>query len=176
VLDSTPLPGPAIELLTQRWPYYVIGPAAVLTELFIGFGLLWRRSRIAAVWVALFFHLLIEISASVEVFSYVAIAALAIWVTPSTRDRVVFVGGDRWTRGIVTALVRAGDWFGRFRVEPAAPATSSFTVVDRDGAVCTGGEAVAFVCSRIPLLFGVAAPAHAVLTRRRARRQDLGGT
>lgn len=175
VLEPTPLPGPVIELLTERWPYYVIGPVAVLTELFIGFGLLWRRSRIAAVWVALVFHLLIEISASVEVFSYAAIAALAIWVTPSTRDRVVLVGGDRWTRGMVTALVRAGDWFGRFRVEPAAPATPSLTVVDRDGAVRTGGEAVAFVCSRIPLLFGVAAPALAVITRRRARRQDLGG-
>ncbi len=95
VLEPTPLPDWAVDLLTERWLYYVVGPAAVFTELFIGVGLWFGRTRLAAVWVAIVFHLLIEISASVEVFSYVAIAALAIWVTPSTRDRIVRVGGDR---------------------------------------------------------------------------------
>ena len=116
VLEPTPLPGWAIDLLTERWLYYVVGPAAVFTELFIGVGLWFGRTRLAAVWVAIVFHVLIEVSASVEVFSYVAIAALAIWVTPSTRDRIVRVGGDAATSRVVIALVRAGDWFGRFDV------------------------------------------------------------
>ena len=88
----------------------------MFTELFIGIGLWFGRTRLAAVWVAIVFHLLIEVSASVEVFSFVAIAALAIWVTPSTRDRIVRVGGDAATSRVVIALVRAGDWFGRFEV------------------------------------------------------------
>ena len=95
VLEPTPLPAWAVDLLTERWLYYIVGPAAVFTELFVGVGLWFGRTRLAAVWVAIVFHLLIEVSASVEVFSYVAIAALAIWVTPSTRDRIVRVGGDR---------------------------------------------------------------------------------
>ena len=118
VLEPTPLPDWAVDLLTERWLYYVVGPAAVFTELFIGVGLWFGRTRLAAVWVAIVFHLLIEVSASVEVFSYVAIAALAIWVTPSTRDRTVRVGGDAATSRVVIALVRAGDWFGRFDVVP----------------------------------------------------------
>ena len=69
VLEPTPLPGWAIDLLTERWLYYVVGPAAVFTELFIGVGLWFGRTRLAAVWVAIVFHVLIEVSASVEVFS-----------------------------------------------------------------------------------------------------------
>ncbi len=142
VLEPTPLPGWAVDLLTERWLYYVVGPAAVFTELFIGIGLWFGRTRLAAVWVAIVFHLLIEVSASVEVFSYVAIAALAIWVTPSTRDRTVRVGGDAATSRVVIALVRAGDWFGRFEVVRAAPSEPAITVVDRDGTVHTGAAAV----------------------------------
>ena len=83
--ELAPLPEWARDLLVERWPFYVIGPAAVLTELLIGVGLWHGRTRLAALWVALCFHVMIEISASVEVFSLAAIAALAIWVTPSTR-------------------------------------------------------------------------------------------
>ena len=150
VLEPTPLPDWAVDLLTERWLYYVVGPAAVFTELFIGVGLWFGRTRLAAVWVAFVFHLLIEVSASVEVFSYVAIAALAIWVTPSTRDRIVRVGGDAATSRVVIALVRAGDWFGRFDVVRAAPPEPVITVVDRDGTVHTGADAVSLLLSRSP--------------------------
>ena len=40
-----PLPGWASDLLVERWPFYAIGPAAVLTELFIGVGLWFGRTR-----------------------------------------------------------------------------------------------------------------------------------
>ena len=61
------------------------------TELFIAFGLWWRATRYAAVWIAVCFHVAIQVSASVEVFSYLGIAALVIWAVPSTRDRVLVV-------------------------------------------------------------------------------------
>ena len=168
VLDPTPLPAWAIDLLTERWLYYVVGPAAVFTELFIGFGLWLGRTRLVAVWVAIVFHLLIEISASVEVFSYLAIAALAIWVTPSPRDRVVRVGGDAATSGVLIALVRAGDWFGRFEVVRAAPSEPVIAVVDRDGTAHAGARAVSLLLSRLPLTFPVVAPIR-LLSRHRGR-------
>jgi hypothetical protein len=171
VLEPTPLPGWAVDLLTERSLYYVVGPAAVFTELFIGVALWLSSTRLVAVWVAIVFHLLIEISASVEVFSLVAIAALAIWVTPTTRDRTVLVGGDAATSRAVMALVRATDWFGRFRVVRAESSEPVITVVDRDGTVSTGGTAFGLLLSRFPLTFAVAAPVRVLASRHRRHRR-----
>ncbi|MGH9134289.1 MAG: HTTM domain-containing protein [Ilumatobacteraceae bacterium] len=170
VLEPTPLPGWAVDLLTDRWPYYVIGPAAVVTELFIGIGLWFSRTRLAAVWVAIAFHVLIEVSAKVEVFSYAAIAALAIWVTPVARDRVVRVGADTTASRTVASLVRAADWFGRFRVVRADATDPAVAVVDRDGTVYTRGAAVGLLLSRLPITFPVVAPVRAAARRLRDQR------
>ena len=169
VLEPTPLPAWATDLLTERWLYYGVGPAAVLTELFVGIGLLLGRTRLAAIWVALVFHALIEVSASVEVFSFAAIAALAIWVTPATRDRVVYVGGPATVRRSVSALVRAIDWFGRFRVVPAGDGEPRLSVVDRDGTTHTGRAAVALLLSRLPVTFPLGAPLLVIPARHRRR-------
>ena len=99
-----------------------------------------------------------------------AIAALAIWVTPSTRDRTVRVGGDAATSRAVMALVRAGDWFGRFRVVRAGASEPVVTVVDRDGTVHTGGDAVGLLLSRLPLTFPVVAPVRVLASRHRRHR------
>jgi hypothetical protein len=88
-LDSWPLPDWAVSLLTDRGFQTGAAKLIVLTELFIATGLWWRRTRYAAVWVAVVFHVAIETSASVQVFSYLAIAALVIWAVPSTRDRLL---------------------------------------------------------------------------------------
>ena len=173
VLEPTPLPGWGVDLLTERWMYYAVGPAAVLTELFIGVGLWFGRTRLAAVWVAIVFHALIEISASVEVFSYAAIATLAIWVTPSTRDRIVRVGGDAATSRAVMAFVRAGDWFGRFAVVRAGASEPLVTVVDRDGTAHTRFAAVSLLLSRLPLTFPVVAPARALASRHRRNARAM---
>jgi uncharacterized membrane protein YphA (DoxX/SURF4 family) len=155
VLEPTPLPDWAVDLLAERWVHSLLGPAAVATEIFVGIGLWFARTRLVALWVALVFHLMIEISAAVEVFSLAAIAALAIWVTPASGDRVVRLGGAFGGAG--PALIRAGDWFGRFRIErdPAGPALA---VVDRDGRVLEGRPAAVLVLSRLPLTFLVAGP------------------
>ncbi len=78
-----PAPGWLVDFLTWRPLYYVVGPGAVLTELFLAVGLWSPRTRRVAIAVAIVFHLAIEISASVEVFSYAAIAALLIWFVPT---------------------------------------------------------------------------------------------
>jgi hypothetical protein len=150
VLEPTPLPPWAIDALTSRWLYYGVAPAAVLTELFLGIGLWSRRTRLAAIWVAIAFHVSIEIVASVQVFSLAAISALAIWVTPSSRDRVVIVHGH-----VTATLIRAGDWFGRFRVELV---DAPLVVVDRGGVRREGGSAAVLLFSRLPLTFPIAGP------------------
>lgn len=167
VLEPTPLPDWAVDVLTERWFHYLLGPAAVATELAIGFGLWFARTRLAAVWLAIVFHVMIEISAAVEVFSLAALAALSIWVTPSTRDRLVRVGGTGRLSAALPAWLRAADWYGRFRVERAGPDEPLLTVVDRDGAVATGSAATTLVLSRIPITFPIAGPSRAL---RRLRR------
>jgi hypothetical protein len=160
-LEPTPMPDWLIDQLTQRWPYYALGPMTVLTELFIGLGLWHRRTRLAAVWFAIVFHVMIEITSSVQVFSYAALAALSIWVTPRTRDRTVRVGSD-----VAASIVRAADWYGRFRVE-RAPRGEPVVAIDRDGTAQTGGAAVGLVLSRLPVTFPFVAPLRAIGVWRR---------
>ena len=156
------LPGPVadvvVDVVTARWFHAVTSPIAVAMELFIGIGLWIGRTRLAAIWVAVFFHLSIELSAAVEVFSLAAVAALVIWATPATRDRTVVAGDSRWIRRL--------DWLARFRIDdrPGVP----LAVVDRDGERLTGDVARWFVASRLPLTAMVGIPALA-LARRRER-------
>lgn len=165
-LDAGPLPHWILTILYDRDVYTFAAKLIVLTELFIAIGLWWRGTRYAAVWVAVVFHLTIQASAAVEVFSVLAISVLVIWAVPSTRDRVLRIGpaDERWR-----AVVRRLDWLARFRVEPGG-AGGGLEVVDRDGVVLRGGAARAFVLSRLPLTAWFALPALLLPRVRRARR------
>jgi hypothetical protein len=162
------LPDWAVSVLTNRSFHTGAAKLVVLTELFIAFGLWSRRTRYAAVWVAVVFHVSIEASASVQVFSFLAIAVLVIWAVPSTRDRVIRIDPTPRRHRRLRALVRGLDWLARFRVEPARPG-SRLEVVDRDGAVIRGGPAVVFALSRLPLTAWFALPALLLPPVRRAR-------
>ena len=166
-LDS--LPDWAVSVLTDRSFHTGAAKLIVLTELFIAVGLWSRRTRYAAVWVAVVFHLAIEGSASVQVFSYLGIAVLVVWAVPSTRDRLVRIDPSGAGQRRLGGLVRALDWLARFRVEPA-PAGSPLEVVDRDGAVLRGAPALAFILSRLPLTAWFALPLLLLPSVRRARR------
>lgn len=148
---------PIVSLVTARWVHVITSPMAVAMELFIAIGVWFPRTRLAAVWTAGFFHLAIELSASVEVFSLAAIGALVIWATPSTRDRVVTVADGRWIRRL--------DWLARFDVREVRGV--ELAVTDRDGTVHRGREARWLLASRLPLLFPVVAPLRAADRLRR---------
>jgi uncharacterized membrane protein YphA (DoxX/SURF4 family) len=167
-LEAWHVPDWAISVLTDRGFHTGAAKLIVLTELFIAVGLWSRRTRYAAVWIAVVFHLTIEASASVQVFSYLGVAVLVIWAVPSTRDRVVRVdlaapSGRRWR-----ALVRALDWLARFRVEAGAPG-APLEVVDRDGTTIRGRPAAVFALSRLPLTAWFTLPALLLPVVRRAR-------
>jgi len=166
-LEASVLPGWSIDVLTDRTFHTFVAKLIIATELFIAAGLWSRRTRYAAVWIAVCFHVVIELSARVEVFSYLAVVALVIWAVPSTTDRTVTIDPAR--HQLLATGVRALDWLGRFRIEEGLPG-SPVTVVDRDGRLTYGGRAVALVGSRLPLTAWFALPAVAVdrLTRRRS--------
>lgn len=171
-LDASPLPGWAVSLLADRSFHTVAAKLIVITELFIAIGLWWRATRYAAVWVAVCFHVAIEVSASVQVFSYLAIAALVIWAVPSTRDRVVEIDpGNRMHRRLVP-VVSALDWLARFRLVDGVTG-APVTLTDRDGTVSTGKPAVARVLSRLPLTAWFALPTLLLPAVRRARRSPI---
>jgi uncharacterized membrane protein YphA (DoxX/SURF4 family) len=156
--DLTALPDWTVSILTDRSFHTGAAKFIVLTELFIALALWSRRTRYAAVWVAVVFHLSIEASASVQVFSFLAIAVLVIWAVPSTRDRVVRIDPTAAWQGRLKTLVRGLDWLARFRIE-AAPPGSPLEVVDRDGRAIRGGPALALTLSRLPLTAWFALPA-----------------
>jgi Vitamin K-dependent gamma-carboxylase len=162
----------AVSVLTDRGFHTGAAKFIVLTELFIAVGLWWRGTRYAAVWVAVVFHLAIEMSAAVQVFSLLGIAVLVIWAVPSTRDRVLRIDPASARNRRLGALVRGLDWLARFRVEPA-PTGSRLAVVDRDGTTIRGAPAVAMVLSRLPLTAWFALPVLLVPAVRRARRDRI---
>jgi uncharacterized membrane protein YphA (DoxX/SURF4 family) len=169
-LEASPLPDWAISVLTDRGFHAGAAPVIVLTELFLAAGLWWRGSRYLAVWVAVAFHVAIEISASVQIFSLLAIAVLVVWAVPSTRDRVIRIDPSAARQRRLGAVVRGLDWLARFRVEPAPPG-SPLEVVDRDGSTVRGAPAVALALSRLPLTAWFALPTLLLPAVRSARRR-----
>ena len=163
--DLTAWPDWAVSILTDRNFHTGAAKFIVLTELFIALGLWWRGSRYAAVWVAVIFHLSIEGSAAVQIFSLLGIAVLVVWAVPSTRDRVLRFDPARAGQRRLAALVRALDWLARFRVEPGP----RLELVDRDGSARRGRPAVAFTLSRLPLTAWFALPSLLLPAVRRAR-------
>jgi hypothetical protein len=122
------------------------------------------------VWLAVCFHVSIEMTASVGVFSYLAIAMLLVWAVPRTRDRVLRV--DPTGHAGFAAAVPALDWLARFEVvrEPGP-----VTVVDRDGSVREGAGAIVYAFSRFPLTAWLALPLNLVF-RRPVAGDVTGGT
>jgi len=149
------LPRWAIDLLISPGFHQWAAKTIILTELFIGAGLLWRRTRLGAVWAAIMFHAAIEATASVQVFSAAALCALVIWVTPTSHDRLLRLGAD--CHRVTAGLVRRLDWTGRFTI--GRHDGRGWEVVDRDGSLRRGAAARWFVLSRLPLTFPTAAPA-----------------
>jgi hypothetical protein len=151
-----PAPGWFVDFLTWRPLFFVVAPVAVATELFLAFGLWWPRTRLIAIRVAIVFHLAIELSARVEVFSLAAIAALVIWVTPSTRDRTVRLGYGTRSARTLARVVPALDWLDRFTIEDARPGDPDVVLVDRDGTTLHGRSALRGVVERLPATFPLA--------------------
>jgi len=154
LMDRSPLPTAFIELISREDVHWFFGKSAIALELFVGLGLWSRRTRLAAIWFAVMFHVMVEISARVQVFSYLCLAALAIWAVPSVGDRRIAYRAGTPRAARLVALVGRLDWLGRFQIAPSsARSTAALTLTERDGAVFEGGAALRRTFMRLPLTF-----------------------
>lgn len=87
MVRASALPDVVADLLLDRSFHSFAAKGIVLTELFIAVGLWSRRTRRWAVAAAIVFHLMIEFSAQVQVFSYLGLAVLLVWAPPSLPSR-----------------------------------------------------------------------------------------
>ncbi len=166
------LPDWLLDFTSSEGFHTVLGKAAVLTELAIGLGLIFARTRLAAIWLEIAFHVTIEIVFSVQVFSWVALAALMIWVTPKARDRTVVLGRATRASRVLERLVAWLDWTERFRVRHAGDRAPPLQLIDRDGTVMSGRGTARAILMRLPLTFWFVAPTRLLprLERRRPAR------
>jgi hypothetical protein len=147
-LSDAGLPDSLIDLLTDPGFQAVAAKIIVLTEVFIAIALLVRSTRRSAIWVAIGFHVAIQFTAAVQVFSLAALAALAIWSERPARDRTVHASAT-WL-----GVIRMLDWTGRFGRERSP---GPIRVTD-GGSVLQGRQAVLEVLGLLPLTFWFAAP------------------
>lgn len=159
-----------MDLLADGTFQWWFSKVAVLTEFVIALGFLHRRTRLLAIWIAIPFHVSIQMGARVQVFSWAALAALVIWVTPKVRDRVLVLPPGHALERVVRRL----DWFGRFELQHG----DAVELLDRpgpDGRRVTrfGSDATWTVLSRLPVTFWFAAPC-LLAVRSRARERTRG--
>lgn len=96
------LPGAVADLLLERSFHTVAAKLIIATELFMAGGLWWRRTRRFAVLAAVAFHVTIQFTADVEIFSYLGLAMLFVWADPA----VPWLGirKPRWRRAVSAAV------------------------------------------------------------------------
>jgi hypothetical protein len=150
--------------IPQRWVDFVAQPTvssalakgAIATELFLAFALWIPRTRIFALWLAVWFHFIIQVTSQVETFSILMWLVLALFATPDVHARKLIYDPGRALGGIYARLVWVLDWFARFEIKPWEPDDIKghhLVVVRRDGTRATGLRALAMVARCTPVLF-----------------------
>ena len=159
------VPHAAAALLTSPLVMSLASKLAIASEMFLALGLWHPRARPLALWIGVMFHLGIEISARVELFSYLMWTSYVLFVTPECRERTLLYRPDSGSGRRIASLVRTLDWFARFRIEAferAPEGGSALCVIDRGGRASTGLRAFAEVTRALPLLFPLWLPLRAL--------------
>jgi hypothetical protein len=135
---------------------------AIATELLLAVALWSRPMRAMALWWGVWFHLVIQVTASVESFSWLTLAMYGVFVTPDVRARRFFYDRSRFRGRFFARAVLLLDWLSRFEVKAWEPDDvkrgHSVVVVRRDGTHATGLGAAAMVARCIPPFFPLWAP------------------
>ena len=152
------LPGPLLDFAASPQLHFWLAKLVIALELCVGIGLWIARTRYLAVWLGLVFHVMVQLSAEIQVFSLLGVCGLLIWTTPRIRQRRLLLRldlpeGRRWQ-----SWVRRLDWLARFEVRAADGGGDVLTLIERDGSRWTGRAAKLRVLSRFPITAGVALP------------------
>ena len=175
-----PLPAWVLVVFTSTWFASLAAKAAICGELSIALGMWVPRVRRLALWLGVVFHISIELTANVELFSWLMLAAYFAFVTPEVRERrfEFAVGNARAER--LARFVQLFDWCARFERSSLAPAGAhearstttegaAFYVTNREGRRASGALGMAQLAEAIPLLFPLWLPLslYAKLTTKR---------
>ncbi len=151
------VPLPAWLDLTFASPLFasLAAKAAITTELFIALGAWWPPTRRLALWVGILFHFWIEVSARVELFSWLMAASYFAFVVPEVRERRFEYDPAAPTARRLARLLPFLDWFARFELAelPTRERARAVRVTDRAGQTAHGLGAAATLASALPLLF-----------------------
>jgi len=143
------------ELLSSAWFASLTAKAAIGSELFIALGIWFPRVRRLALWLGVVFHISIELSAKVELFSWLMVASYLAFVVPEARERrFEYVSGNRRAEWFAR-FVALSDWCARFERSALSPTATgpTFYVTDREGRRAFGARGLAQLAEAIPLLF-----------------------
>lgn len=165
------LPDPLVALYSSPLFASVASKAAITLELALAVALWLPKARPLALYAGALFHLNIELSARVELFSYVMGAAYLAFAVPECRERVIELDPTQGRGRLLRAALPFLDWLARFRVEERAAAP--LTVRGRGGEARTGVGALAELSRALPVLFPLWGPL-AVLARITRRRSMPG--
>jgi len=162
------LPESVVSLLSEPWFAHAAALGAISSELFLALGLWFRRTRPLALWLGVMFHVGIELSAHVELFSYTMLCGYLVFVTPELRERKLSWSVAEPRGQWLAALFRRLDLLARFRHEAPSEQSALLELTDRDGKVHRGLPAWRELSRATPLLFPLWLPL-ALLTWRRRR-------
>ena len=166
------VPQAVVDFMSRADVTSALSKIAIATELSLVLALWLRRTRVLALWWAVMFHLTIEVTSKVEIFTWLSLAILCLFATPDYKARKLFYDPSRPRARVLAKTVAWLDWLARFEVKPWEPDAlkkgHALVVVRRDGSRATGFQAVAMVARCIPLLFPLWAPLALVASFTRA--------
>ncbi|MFO0659245.1 MAG: HTTM domain-containing protein [Polyangiaceae bacterium] len=111
--------------MSGAWQSELISKGAIATEMFLAFGLWSKALRPWALWVGALFHLTIEATANVQLFSWLSLSVYVLFADPDTKTRsILFDPRSAEARRTVWVLKRL-DWLAKFDLEEVALPSSS---------------------------------------------------
>jgi len=154
------VPAALMEALANPTLASALAKLAIFTELFLAVGLFLPRTRTFALWWGVMFHLTIEATSQVELFTWLSLTVYALFAAPTLRERAVLYHPARPWGGWLARGVARLDWLARFDIRADAGAASGhdFVIVERDGTRATGLLGVACIARATPVLFPLFVP------------------
>ncbi|HEV8550609.1 MAG TPA: HTTM domain-containing protein, partial [Polyangiaceae bacterium] len=147
------VPGWYAELMRSPVVASLASKGAISLELFLAVGLWLPRTRALALWVGAIFHLMIQASARVELFSFLMGVCYVAFATPEVRERQVLIDRSQPLGRSVGAVLPWLDSLARFQIRENPNGPEALVVIDRDGTRASGLGAAAALARGLPAAY-----------------------
>jgi len=155
------------QVVPTPWFSQLAAVVAIASELFLAVGPWLPRTRPLALWLGVMFHIGIEASARVELFSYTMLSGYLVFVTPELRERALSWNTARPGGRYLAPLFERLDLFARFKHQRAVAQSELLVARDRQGRQHHGLAAWRELARAMPPLFPLWLPLALVTLRRR---------